>query len=232
MRSSAGNGSRKRNVSRWKAVTGPISTNVVWRQSARRSRRVTCQAAWECRRCAGWARRKRASSAQSRKRSRNPCGRSTSSSIDDEPVGLLELDTRQQRVEVLELPARARRRCVHGDLVTAAQQLLAGAGHHVLDLWSLDPDDHDAPRGRVALGHPVQAQAARGLKHVERDVGRPPQRAALAADRPALATQEPVVRRTARAVLMRENNAGLVFSRRASRRPRECAAMTGPMKQP
>ena len=103
----SGNGSSVANVSRWNAVTGPISTKFVVRAVTPGRRRVTAHAACEWWRCAGWAIRRPYCSQACRNASRNPRGSVDVVVEHEQPVEAPRSRPASSAVEVLELAAAA-----------------------------------------------------------------------------------------------------------------------------
>ena len=105
----SGNGSRVEKVERAKAVTGPISTKLVSRATLPGCRRVTCHAACEASRWAGWARSSPKRSARNRKRSRKPRGSAMSSSSTSSQSRSLGGCASSSRLRFSNFPALGRR---------------------------------------------------------------------------------------------------------------------------
>ena len=175
------------------AVSGPISTKFVSRQSLPGRRRVTSQAAWEWRRWAGWARRRPPASAHARKVSRKPRGRATSSSVTMTQSKLGQVVAGQQRVEVLELAqAGGGGRDVDRHVVAGAQQLGARLGHQVGDVGRSMPTTSTRRRGAVRAASRRRRTRAGSAARSWSSVMRAQQTAALAGDVAAAAREEVV----------------------------------------
>ena len=156
----SGKGSSVANVSRWKAVSGPISTNVVSRAvdarpAARdRPRGVGVQAV-------RGLREPQPGGLGGVQEAVEEAARERDVVVDDEqPVEAVGRVGGEQRVEVLELAARAGRRGVDLDLVPAAQQLGPRRVHD--HRGPLDPEHEHAAAGRARRArHGRAARAAR-----------------------------------------------------------------------